>query len=128
MIAGSAAGAGASEAGTKTFLPAIYQRGPSCPAGNDWTQFSLIRIQNPGTTTASDVDIYYFNPDGSLRDSELNYSIDGEKCDGCMACLAACPTEAISGKKQEVHTIDLQACDKCGICITSCKQDAIVVQ
>lgn len=78
-VAGSTSGANIGDAGTATFLPAIYQIGPSCPPGNDWVQFSLIRIQNPNTVDANDVDIYYFNPDGSLAFQELNFSIPAEK-------------------------------------------------
>ena len=58
----------------------------------------------------------------------IEYSIDGELCNGCMACLKACPIEAISGKKDQVHSINTQVCDRCGICLTSCNQDAVVVQ
>ena len=58
----------------------------------------------------------------------VEYSIDPDLCNGCMVCLKACPVEAISGKKNEVHSIDEQVCDRCGICLTSCNQDAIVVQ
>ena len=58
----------------------------------------------------------------------IEYSIDDVLCNGCMACLIACPSEAISGSKDQVHSIDMQICDRCGICLTSCNQDAIVVQ
>lgn len=58
----------------------------------------------------------------------IEYSIDAELCNGCMACLKACPSEAITGIKDQVHSIDIQVCDRCGICLTSCNQDAIVVQ
>jgi Pyruvate/2-oxoacid:ferredoxin oxidoreductase delta subunit len=60
--------------------------------------------------------------------SLIEYSIDNELCNGCMACLIACPSEAITGVKDQVHSIDMLVCDRCGICLTSCNQDAIVVQ
>jgi hypothetical protein len=75
-------GAGAAEGGTETFLPALYQKntaGTSCAADAQWTQFSLLRIQNPTTNNANDVDIYYFNPDGSLKLQQLNNSIQAGK-------------------------------------------------
>jgi NADH-quinone oxidoreductase subunit F len=58
----------------------------------------------------------------------VTYSIDPDRCNGCMACLNACPKGAIQGEKKQVHFIDSRLCDKCGICLTSCKQDAIAVQ
>jgi NADH:ubiquinone oxidoreductase subunit F (NADH-binding) len=58
----------------------------------------------------------------------IEYSIDDDLCNGCMACLKACPSEAITGIKDQVHSIDMLVCDRCGICLTSCNQDAIVVQ
>jgi NADH-quinone oxidoreductase subunit F len=58
----------------------------------------------------------------------IEYSIDDDLCNGCMACLKACPSEAITGIKDQVQSIDMLVCDRCGICLTSCNQDAIVVQ
>ncbi|MFV1957298.1 MAG: NADH-ubiquinone oxidoreductase-F iron-sulfur binding region domain-containing protein [bacterium] len=58
----------------------------------------------------------------------IEYSIDAELCNGCGACLKACPSDAISGEIHEVHSIDLAACDKCGICPTTCTESAIIVQ
>ena len=58
----------------------------------------------------------------------IEYSIDAELCNGCGACLKACPIDAISGEIDEVHSIDMAACDKCGICPTTCTESAIIVQ
>jgi len=55
----------------------------------------------------------------------ITYEIDGEKCNGCGVCLRACPHEAITGEKKQVHAIDKQLCQKCGICRVECKFDAI---
>ena len=60
--------------------------------------------------------------------SLIEYSIDGDLCNSCTLCLEACPTEAITADKDQVHFIDMQICDRCGICLTSCNQDAIIVQ
>ena len=57
----------------------------------------------------------------------IDYSIDKENCNGCGACTKACPAEAISGVKKELHTIDISRCLKCGVCIEICKFDAVVV-
>lgn len=58
----------------------------------------------------------------------IEYSIDAEKCTGCLACLKACPEDAISGEKEKVHTINLEKCSKCGICYDTCKFDAVIVE
>ena len=58
----------------------------------------------------------------------ITYSVDAEKCTGCMVCLRNCTSNAISGAKQEVHLIDEQLCSRCGICFNLCKFDAIIVQ
>lgn len=58
----------------------------------------------------------------------IRYSIDTDLCDGCMACLNACPRGSVQGEKKQAHFIDPKLCDKCGICLTSCTRDAINVQ
>jgi len=57
----------------------------------------------------------------------VKYAIDDELCNGCTACLNACPSEAITGGGDLVYSIDMEVCDRCGICLASCSQDAIVV-
>jgi NADH-quinone oxidoreductase subunit F len=58
----------------------------------------------------------------------IEYSIDAEKCTGCLACLKACPEGAIIGEKEVVHLINQEKCNKCGICYDSCKFDAVIVK
>ncbi|HUT69383.1 MAG TPA: NADH-ubiquinone oxidoreductase-F iron-sulfur binding region domain-containing protein [Desulfatiglandales bacterium] len=57
----------------------------------------------------------------------IEYAIDPEKCNGCGVCRRACPREAISGNKKQVHVIDPETCSKCGICQSECKFDAVVI-
>ncbi|MCB2231466.1 4Fe-4S binding protein [bacterium] len=57
----------------------------------------------------------------------IKYEIDAEKCDGCMACIAACAFNAISGKKTKPHVIDQELCTKCGACVAACTREAIMV-
>jgi ferredoxin len=56
----------------------------------------------------------------------ISFSIDPEKCTGCMRCRKSCPVGAISGKKKEAHAIDPEKCEKCGICLEVCEYDAVI--
>lgn len=56
----------------------------------------------------------------------LEFTIDPEKCTGCLRCRKQCPVGAISGKKKEPHVIDPQKCEKCGICYEVCEYDAVI--
>jgi NADH-quinone oxidoreductase subunit F len=55
----------------------------------------------------------------------LTYTIDSEKCTGCIACARKCPTDAITGDKKEAHIIDQELCIKCGQCYDVCRFDAV---
>lgn len=54
----------------------------------------------------------------------LTYTIT-DKCTGCTVCAPACPTDAITGEKKELHVIDQEACIKCGKCFTVCRFDSV---
>ena len=56
----------------------------------------------------------------------IQYSIDPEKCEGCLRCLRACPTGAITGEKRKLHTLDQSKCFKCGACYDVCKFGAVI--
>ena len=58
----------------------------------------------------------------------ITYRIDADACNGCTLCAKACPQDAISGKKKELHVIDQDKCIKCGICMDVCNQDAVLVE
>jgi NADH-quinone oxidoreductase subunit F len=66
-------------------------------------------------------------PAGVCREL-VQYSIDPEKCVGCLRCLRACPTGAISGEKREPHTLNQGLCIKCGACYDVCKFGAVIRQ
>ena len=39
-----------------------------------------------------------------------------ETCIGCTACTKRCPTEAITGSRNQIHQIDPDLCIDCGAC------------
>jgi NADH-quinone oxidoreductase subunit F len=63
---------------------------------------------------------------GGVCKALIEYSIDEEKCTGCMACIKPCPRGGIAGELKKPHWLDRQQCIKCGICFEVCKFDAIV--
>ena len=64
-------------------------------------------------------------PAGVCRDI-TTFTIDPDKCTGCLVCKKACPPDAISGEKKQVHIIDQDKCTQCGACRLVCKFDAVV--
>lgn len=57
----------------------------------------------------------------------LTYSVDSEKCTGCMVCLKNCPVKAITGERKSPHFIHQELCTRCGVCHSKCKFDAILL-
>ena len=53
-------------------------------------------------------------------DALCSYYILPDRCQGCLICLRACPSEAIKGGKRMVHIIDQSKCTKCGTCLSVC--------
>ena len=57
----------------------------------------------------------------------ITFTILADKCTGCSVCLRKCPSQAITGEKQQPHTINQSLCIQCGVCRDVCKFDAISV-
>ena len=55
----------------------------------------------------------------------IKYSVDKDKCTGCLVCAKKCPQNAITGNKKEPQTIDQDKCVKCNMCYEVCKFDAV---
>jgi NADH:ubiquinone oxidoreductase subunit F (NADH-binding)/(2Fe-2S) ferredoxin/Pyruvate/2-oxoacid:ferredoxin oxidoreductase delta subunit len=63
---------------------------------------------------------------GGVCQALIQYSIDPEKCEGCLRCLRECPTGAITGEKRQPHMLDRSKCFKCGACYDVCKFGAVI--
>ena len=57
----------------------------------------------------------------------IRYHIDEETCNGCRACVSACPSKAITGERKQLHVIDQELCIKCDACRQACRFDAVRV-
>jgi NADH:ubiquinone oxidoreductase subunit F (NADH-binding)/Pyruvate/2-oxoacid:ferredoxin oxidoreductase delta subunit/(2Fe-2S) ferredoxin len=57
----------------------------------------------------------------------ITYTIDEVDCTGCTVCARACPVDAISGAKKELHIIDTDICTRCDTCRQVCKFDAVLI-
>ncbi|HEY9113554.1 MAG TPA: NADH-quinone oxidoreductase subunit NuoF [Bacteroidales bacterium] len=55
------------------------------------------------------------------------FKIEIDKCNGCMACVKKCPTDAIIGARKIHHFIVEEKCISCGSCYDVCKFDAITI-
>ncbi len=55
----------------------------------------------------------------------MAYSII-ETCIGCTACTKRCPTNAITGERNELHVIDATLCIDCGACGAVCPPESIM--
>ena len=59
------------------------------------------------------------------RGSTMAYTII-ETCIGCTACTKRCPTNAITGDRNYIHSIDPTLCIDCGACGLVCPPESIL--
>ena len=57
----------------------------------------------------------------------IRYTVNKTNCTGCHACFTACPTQAVSGERKQLHRISQKKCIKCDTCRQVCMFDAIDV-
>lgn len=78
-VFGQYAAGGQSGASTECFYPAGFRVGPS-------TKYNQVRLQNPGTTDATDVDFYFYDRDGTETTVAAygDLTIEGEKSKGYL--------------------------------------------
>ncbi len=51
-----------------------------------------------------------------------------EICIGCTRCFKVCPTDAIMGAAQQIHSVFREACTACGKCEEVCPTESIRLQ
>jgi electron transport complex protein RnfB len=51
-----------------------------------------------------------------------------EICIGCTRCFKVCPTDAIMGAAQQIHSVFREACTACGKCEAVCPTESIKLQ
>ncbi len=61
------------------------------------------------------------------RCASLTTFVITDECNGCRACVKACPTNCITGEKKKKHVIDAEKCIRCGVCRDKCMYDAVAV-
>ncbi len=55
------------------------------------------------------------------------FTIDVDKCTGCMLCKKKCPVDAIIGSRKTAHFVVADKCIGCGSCIDVCKFEAVSI-
>lgn len=60
------------------------------------------------------------------RNQDVLFEVRPDKCVACLACVRACPAEAISVNGSDVQVVD-EACIQCGACVPACPHDAVEV-
>ncbi len=55
----------------------------------------------------------------------VEFRIIPELCTGCLRCMRACPTGAITGEKRVPHVLDPTKCVKCRACYEICEFGAV---
>lgn len=68
------------------------------------------------------------NPEHGTQGPRHVAIIDEAWCIGCTLCIKACPTDAILGANQRMHTVIEPWCTGCELCIPVCPVDCIALE
>lgn len=64
-----------------------------------------------------------------VQDSEpMIAEVREELCIGCTRCFKVCPTDAIMGAAQQIHSVFREACTACGKCEEVCPTESVTLQ
>jgi ferredoxin len=59
---------------------------------------------------------------------ERNITNDVSKCVNCGACIALCPTTALSLAKDQTLHVESDKCIRCGACVAACPLRSLTIQ
>lgn len=66
---------------------------------------------------------------GAVADSvPMIAEVREELCIGCTRCFKVCPTDAIMGAAQQIHSVFREACTACGKCEEACPTESVRLQ
>jgi electron transport complex protein RnfB len=89
-----------------------------CPPGGDEGIVALSAITGRPVTP--------MNPaNGAPITQSFVAVIDEPVCIGCTKCIQVCPTDAILGASQLMHSVIAAECSGCELCIPACPVDCI---
>jgi pyruvate formate lyase activating enzyme len=69
--------------------------------------------------------LWYANPEGQSYEDSLLYKAD--RCTACLACLSACPKQAVGLGTDGKIKRDRALCTACGACAETCPQKAVEI-
>lgn len=91
-----------------------------CPPGGDEGILALAALTGAAAKP--------MNPaNGSPITETFVALIDESLCIGCTKCIQVCPTDAILGASQQMHTVIAVECSGCELCLPACPVDCIAM-
>ncbi len=103
--------------------PTEIARQNFAPVGGkrDVARAAIALLAKAGKSASEIIELPAYAPYGAII-------VDREKCTLCMACVSACPADALrdNTEKPELRFVE-SACVQCGICAATCPEDAIAL-
>ncbi len=88
-----------------------------CPPGGEYTLNALASLLNTEAIALEDAQ--------KAAQPKVIAWIDEDVCIGCVACIKACPVDAILGSTKLMHTVITDECTGCELCVAPCPVDCI---